>query len=135
MTSLSGSGRVAAPPPSRLVTILVWILRIVLAALFLMAAFMKLSGQQMMVDEFGVIGLGQWFRYLTGLLELVGAIALLVPAVSAVGAGLLLCVDVGAFFAQAFVLHGDMIHTIVIAVLLVLLIYLQRDRLAAALRR
>ncbi|MBN9016656.1 MAG: DoxX family protein [Rhizobiales bacterium] len=135
MTSLSGSGRVAAPPPSRLVTILVWILRIVLAALFLMAAFMKLSGQQMMVDEFGVIGLGQWFRYLTGLLELVGAIALLVPAVSAVGAVLLLCVDVGAFFAQAFVLHGDMIHTIVIAVLLVLLIYLQRDRLAAALRR
>jgi hypothetical protein len=38
---------------------------------------MKLSGQDMMVQEFDVIGLGQWLRYLTGILELAGAITLL----------------------------------------------------------
>jgi uncharacterized membrane protein len=32
-----------------------------------------------MVQEFAQIGLGQWFRYLTGILELSGAIGLLVP--------------------------------------------------------
>ncbi|SHG72621.1 DoxX-like family protein [Kaistia soli DSM 19436] len=117
--------------PSRVTTIVIWILRILLAALFLFAAFMKLSGQTMMVEEFGMIGLGQWFRYLTGLLELIGGIALLVPAVSVLGAVLLLCVDAGAFLAQAFVLHGDVVHTIVIAALLLVLIYLQRERLKA----
>lgn len=114
---------------SRVTSIAIWVLRILLAALFLFAAYMKLTSQPMMVDEFGVIGLGQWFRYLTGLLELVGGIAVLVPAVSVFGAILLLCVDIGAFVTQAFVLHGDVVHTIVIALLLVLLIYLQRGRL------
>ncbi len=117
--------------PSRVTTIVIWVLRVLLAALFLMAAFMKLSGQPMMVEEFGTIGLGQGFRYLTGILELIGGIAVLVPAVSVFGALLLLCVDLGAFVTQAFVLHGDVIHTIVIALLLLVLIYLQRGRLAA----
>ena len=117
--------------PSRVTTIVIWVLRILLAALFLMAAFMKLSGQPMMVEEFGAIGLGQGFRYLTGILELIGSIALLVPAISIFCAVLLLCVDIGAFVTQAVILHGDVIHTIVIAALLLVLIYLQRDRLAA----
>ncbi len=40
----------------------------------------------------------------------------------------LLLVDIGAFVAQVFALHGDWIHTIVIGLLLALLIYLQRER-------
>ncbi|MBZ9936724.1 DoxX family protein [Mesorhizobium sp. BR1-1-16] len=121
----------AMSAPSRVMTIVIWVLCVLLAALFLMAAFMKLSGQPTMVEEFGVIGLGQWFRYLTGLLELIGSIALLVPAVSVLGAVLLLCIDIGAFITQAFVLHGDVVHTIVIAALLLVVIYLQRERLKA----
>jgi uncharacterized membrane protein YphA (DoxX/SURF4 family) len=108
------------------VGILVWVLRVLVAGLFLFAAFAKLSGNQMMVDEFAVIGLGQWFRYLTGILELAGAILVLIPAVSVAGALILLAVDAGAFVAQAFVLHGDVIHTFVIGAVLGLLIWLQR---------
>ena len=63
----------------------------------------------------------------TGLLEIVGAIALLTPALSGLGALLLLIVDVGAFFAQVLFLHGDWIHTIVIGAILAALVYLQRD--------
>jgi uncharacterized membrane protein YphA (DoxX/SURF4 family) len=106
-----------------------WALRIVVAGLFLFAAFMKLSGQPMMVQEFETVGLGQWFRYATGLLELIGGIMVLIPTVSALGACLLLLVDVGAFVAQVTVLHMDWIHTIVIGAVIGLLIYLQRQQL------
>ena len=111
--------------------IAVWTLRVLMAAMFLMAAAMKLSGQQMMIDEFDVIGLGQWFRYVTGVLELIGGVAVLVPRWSIPGAVLLLLVDIGAFLAQITTLHADWIHTVVLGAMLGLLIYLQRDRLAA----
>ena len=47
-----------------------------MAALFLFAAFMKVSGRPAMIEEFNTIGLGQWFRYLTGTMELIGGIAI-----------------------------------------------------------
>ena len=106
-------------------SIALWVLRVLLAALFLFAAYMKLSSNPMMVSEFETVGLGQWFRYVTGLLELGGAIALLIPKSSLYGAALLLCVDIGAFVAQIGVLHMDWVHTIVIGALLGLTIWLQ----------
>ena len=109
--------------------ILVWVLRALVAALFLFAGFAKLSGQPMMVDEFARVGFGDWFRLFTGALEVAGGVATLIPAVSLWGAALLLCADIGAFFAQAFVLHDDVIHTFVIGAVIAGLIYLQRGRL------
>jgi putative oxidoreductase len=123
----------SAPFPSNVRAIVLWVLRALIAALFLFAAFAKLSGQQMMVDEFNTVGLGQWFRYFTGLLELVGGLAVLAPPVSAFGALLLLCVDVGAFIAQIGALHMDWIHTVVIGAMLAALAYLQRDAIRARL--
>lgn len=116
-------------------TIALWVLRILAAAIFLAASFMKLSGQQQMVDEFAIIGLGQGFRYLTGLLELVGGIAVLIPRFSPLGALLLLAVDAGAFVTQIAILHMDWIHTIVIGALLVAVIALQRPALKALIGR
>src|SRR6202051_2848934 len=119
----------AVLPASRSKAIVLWILRILMAALFLFASYMKLSGNPMMVEEFGTIGLGQWFRYFTGALELAGAIAILVPSVSVFGAIVLLAVDAGAFVTQIAILHGDWIHPIVIGAILGAAIYLQRHRL------
>jgi putative oxidoreductase len=118
---------IAADTPTRRVTIALWVMRILVAALFLFAGLAKLSGQPMMVDEFAALPGGQGLRYLTGLLELVGGVAVLIPAVSGLGALVLLVVDVGAFFAQVLFLHQDWIHTIVIGAILVALVYLQRD--------
>jgi putative oxidoreductase len=115
--------------PSRTSTIVLWVLRVLAAALFLFAGFMKLAGHPTMVQEFDLVGLGQWFRYLTGVLELVGGVAILVPSVSVFGAILLLVVDVGAFIAQVSILHMDWIHTIVVAAILGAVIFLQRGRL------
>ncbi|MBO9099716.1 MULTISPECIES: DoxX family protein [unclassified Rhizobium] len=110
----------------RILTISIWVLRVLVALMFLAAATMKLTSQPMMVAEFEQVGLGQWFRFLTGGLELIGAIAVLVPRTSILGALLLLLVDAGAFVAQIAVLHMDWVHTIVIGAVIALLIYLQR---------
>ena len=117
-------------PVSRSKTAILWILRILMAALFLFASLMKLTGKPDMVAEFDMIGLGQWFRYLTGLLEVVGGIGILVPSVSVFGGILLLAVDAGAFVAQVAVLHMDWIHTIVIGAILGTVIYLQRHQIS-----
>ena len=126
MTSTAQQNRARA---SRAIVVIVWVLRIALAALFLAAALMKLTSQPTMVAEFQKVGLGQWFRYFTGALEVSGAVLALVPRFSWLGALLLLCVDLGAFVAQVFVLHVDWVHPIVIGALLVALIWLQRARL------
>jgi putative oxidoreductase len=104
----------------------IWTLRILLGCLFLLAAAMKLSGQPMMVAEFAQVGLGQWFRYFTAALEVVGGISIFIPRASIIGAATLLLVDTGAFIAQISVLHVDWIHTVIIGALLVLLVQLQR---------
>jgi putative oxidoreductase len=109
--------------------IAIWVLRVLVGGLFLFAAFMKLSGRQMMIDEFDTVGLGQWFRYFTGLLELAGGILVLIPSWSVIGALIVLLVDIGAFFAQVFVIRMDFIHTVVIGAVILVLIYLQRGQL------
>ena len=123
----------AALAPSGKMHIVIWVLRVLMAALFLFAAFGKLTSNPMMVEEFGKVGLGDWFRYFTGALEVIGALALVTPAISAFGALLLLCVDVGAFFAQIALIHSDWIHTIVIGAILAALVYWQRGQIQSRL--
>jgi len=118
-----------AKPTSRISSVLTWVLRILVAGVFLSGAIMKFSGLPTMIAEFQQIGLGDWFRYFTGALELAGSVAVLLPAFSAVGAMLLLVVDAGAFIAQVEILHQDWIHTIVIGTLLTVLIHRQRAQI------
>ena len=107
--------------------IIIWVLRILVAGLFAFAGFMKLSGQPMMVQEFGVVGLGDWFRIFTGAVEILGAAAVLYPVTTAWGALLLLCVDAGAFIAQVTRIHQDWVHTIVIGAVIAVLLYLTKS--------
>ena len=73
-----------------------WILQGLLAAALLVAGTTKLVGLHMQVTFFEKIGLGQWFRYFTGGLEVIGAILVLVPRTAVVGAVLLGMTMVGA---------------------------------------
>ena len=80
-----------------------WIMlgiRAFLTLAFAAAGIAKLMGVQMLVDEFEVIGLGQWFRYVTGIVELGSAILLWVPGFTAYAAGLLVCTMIGALTAH-----------------------------------
>jgi putative oxidoreductase len=99
-------------------TIGFWILKILLSISFLGAGGAKLAGLPAMVSEFDIVGLGQWFRYLTAALEIIGAITLLAPRTTPIGALLLAVVCIGAFFAQLLALHGDVVHTVIMAAVL-----------------
>jgi uncharacterized membrane protein YphA (DoxX/SURF4 family) len=92
--------------------------RIVFGLIFAAAGTAKLAGAPMMVAEFGQIGLGLWFLYFTGTLEILGALLLIRRATVFYGAGLLMAVSLGAMVAQLSVLHQDVVHTVVFAVAL-----------------
>jgi DoxX-like protein len=55
------------------------------------------------VGVFDTIGLGQWFRYFTGVVEVLGGLLFLLPAVTIVGTALLAAAMVGAMVVHIFV--------------------------------
>ena len=77
--------------------------RVALALVFLMAGGAKLAGVPAMVSLFDAIGVGQWFRYVTGLVEVTSGIALLVPSAAIFGALLLIPTMLGAIVINLFV--------------------------------
>jgi uncharacterized membrane protein len=85
--------------------ILGWILAAVLAIVFAFAGAAKLLGARAMVQEFAQIGAGQWFRYLTGILEVSGAAGALIPKYRFWAALQIAVVMVGATIANIWVLH------------------------------
>lgn len=88
-------------------TAVLWVVQVVLAAMFVMAALPKLSGDQVMVDLFDAVGAGQWLRYVVGLLELAGALGLLVPRLCGLAALGLSFLLVGAMLTNILALGAS----------------------------
>ena len=112
MTTPSLSSPAVARP--RLVTVLLWLMRIALTGMFLGAGFSKLAGEPVMVEMFEIIGMGQWLRYFVGACEVAGAVGVLVPRVSVLAAAGLALLMVGASVANVTVLDTSPATTIVI---------------------
>jgi uncharacterized membrane protein YphA (DoxX/SURF4 family) len=108
------SNSMAAAKPMNIKVIAFWGLKIFLGLFFVTMAGFKLAGAPMMVQEFGLVGLGQWFRYFTAVVEISGAVLLLWPGRTVYGAVLLAGVCGGAFFAQILAIHQDFVHTIIL---------------------
>ena len=100
--------------PTKGLNIVLWILQILAASAFLLAGGLKLAGAEPMVSMFDKIGLGQWFRYLTGGLEVTGAILLLIPTTVVLGGALLVMTMLGAIATHLFVLGGSPVPAIVL---------------------
>jgi putative oxidoreductase len=114
------------PPLSTGMTITCWVLQIVAAAAILAAGGSKLASAPPMVEMFATIGAGQWFRYLTGALEVVGAIALIVPRAAFMGALLLALVMTGAVVTHITVLGGSPIPALVLLAIVGTVAWLRR---------
>lgn len=112
-----------------------WILQILTAAAFLIAGSAKLFGNPLMIESFDKIGLGQWFRYLTGTIEVVSAVLLLVPRLSPVGALLLICTMFGAISAHLFVIGGPPIAPIILLLFNVIIFLARINRLKPSIGR
>ena len=112
--------------------VLAWILAVYLAVAFLYAGGIKLIGLRPMVQEFARIGVGQWFRYLTGILEVSGAIGLLIPRYRFWAALQITAVMVGATAVNILVLHLTPLAraTAVLMTLALGLAWLRRPRVA-----
>jgi putative oxidoreductase len=85
-----------------------WLPRIAVAFAFLFIGITKFNndprGEWYRIFE--QIGLGQWFRHFTGVMQVTGAILLLFRPTLTVGAAMLACTMVGAMFVDIFVAHA-----------------------------
>lgn len=84
-----------------------WTGQIVAAGMCLFTGTLKLAGVPMMVQLFDAIGIGQWFRYATGTIEVVSAVLLLVPSLAFYGALTLIATMIGAIFTHLFIIGGS----------------------------
>ena len=84
-----------------------WVLRGGVAAFFIMQGTDKFpSGpHEPWVSFFQQVGIGQWFRYFTGIVEIVGAILYFLPWTCAIGTFLLTCTMIGAITVTAMMGH------------------------------
>jgi putative oxidoreductase len=87
--------------------IVLWVAQLAVAAYVgILHAVPKLLGSGSQPAMFDAIGLGQWFRYFVGVLELAGSIGLLIPGLAGLAAIGLAGLMVGATFTNLFVIPG-----------------------------
>jgi putative oxidoreductase len=90
----------------RVLNLTLWVLQGFLALMFLCLGASKFSAHVVFwIELFARIGIGQWFRYFTGSLEVICAVLLLIPRTSGVAAALLACTMAGAILTHLFILR------------------------------
>ncbi len=99
-----------------------WVIAVVLALAFFGFGMLKLTSQPMMVANFAGWGFPSWFLYVTGSIEVISAVLLLIPRTALVGAALLVCTMIGALVTH--LTHGQAAMIGAPGVLLVLLLAL-----------
>jgi putative oxidoreductase len=97
----------------RALNLILWIVSVLLAVEFVFSGVPKLLGNPIMVDMFDKVGLGLWFMYVTGVLEIIGAVGILIPRFSLQAACLLALVMLGATIAQFARIHTGALAPIV----------------------
>jgi uncharacterized membrane protein YphA (DoxX/SURF4 family) len=103
--------------------------------MFMLSGGLKLTGTPAVVGLFDAIGIGQWFRYVTGSIEVVSAVALLVPSRAAFGALVLVPTMIGAVATHLFIVGGSAVPATVLLIGSLVIVWARRDQLARALLR
>ena len=104
-------------------------IKALLTLAFVAAGASKLLGVEMMVQTFDAIGVGQWFRYVTGAIEIVAPILLWVKGREAIGAALLVATMVGAVLAHLVILGPSAVPALVLGVLAAVVLWSHKDQL------
>jgi putative oxidoreductase len=90
----------------RVSNLTLWVLQGLLAVLFMYSGASKFSPHGVFwLELFARIGIGRWFRYFTGGLEVICAVLLLIPRTSAIAAALLACTMAGAILTHLLILR------------------------------
>jgi len=99
-----------------------WVLRLAAAAVFVAVGVSKLRSDAFWVQMFAKIGLGDWFRYLTGVLQVIGGLLFLIPRAAYAAAALAGGTMAGAIVVHLFVLGTGVGGAIIPFVLLVFVV-------------
>ena len=118
----------------RAVNVALWALQVPVAVAFVAAGSGKLLGTPETIALFDAVGIGQWLRYVTGALEVLGALLLIVPGLTAFGAVLLGVVMACASVSHLTVLDAAPTAPLVLLALTALIAWGRRSQLARLLR-
>ena len=114
----------------RLARLAAWVPQLLLATAMLGAGAGKLAGSPDMVALFEAVGVGQWLRVLTGLIEVAAGLLLLLPR--AAGASALLLVApamTGAILTELFIRRQSPVPPLVLLALALVVAWLRRGDL------
>ncbi|CCH31406.1 DoxX family protein [Actinosynnema sp. NPDC047251] len=117
---------------ARVGDIALWVAQVALAAYFVYSGYLLFGDD--FVQKFEEIGFGQWLRYLTGTLEIAGALGLLVPRLCGLAALGLVGVMAGAVGTELFLLaKGDATLPLILLAAAAVIAFLRRDTIRALL--
>ena len=135
MTTFTSTAATANPAPAiprgRVALVALWLTQIALAGMFLFVGGLKLTGAPELIALFDAIGIGHWFRYVTGSIEVVSAVALLVPGWAVFGALLLIPTMVGAVITHLFIVGGSAVPPTVLLTGSLAIAWARRDQLVS----
>lgn len=131
MTDSISRRRRATRAPGRSTSAMLWILQGLTAVAIVGAGLATVGGAAQPVAMFDQIGAGDWFRYLTGSLEVAGGLGLLLPRLCGLAGLALAALWVGAIATHLFLLGGNPTPAVVFFVVTALIAYGRRDRTTA----
>jgi hypothetical protein len=76
------------------------------------------------VQTFERIGVGQWLRYVTGVMQVGGALLVLPRRTLTVGAAMLACTMAGAAFVELFIIPSPIVIVPLLLLMIVIVIWL-----------
>jgi uncharacterized membrane protein YphA (DoxX/SURF4 family) len=101
--------------------------------LFVVIGYTKFDGNPRgeWYQIFERIGLGQWFRWFTGVMQVTGGLLMCVPKTMVYGAATLTCTMIGAVLVDLFVLRGPFfIVPFFLAIVIVIVAMLCRESMS-----
>ena len=129
---VTNSGASAGRRPGRAANVALWVLQVLTAAVFVFAAVPKLTADPMAVAGFTAMGLGTTGMYIIGTLEILGAVALLIPVLCGLAALCQVALMIGAVITTlVFFGAGPLLITPAVVLVVVSVIAWARRRRTA----
>lgn len=111
------------------------VVQVLMALFFLASGIPKVIGHSSAAEIFDRIGFGDWFMYSIGVLEIAGAVALLVPLLAGLAGLAFIGLMIGAFTTTVVALDGENAATPLIVIVPAAAIAWGRRRSTAELLR
>jgi putative oxidoreductase len=123
----------APVPPARTrhraANIALWVVQVVTALAILGAGVSTVTGAAQAMAVFDALGAGDWFRYLTGMLEIAGALGLLIPRLVGIAAPALAALWLVAIGTHLFAIGGNPAAAVIFFILNAAITWGRRDRI------